>query len=381
MIEIYLRTTKCIITKVFLQLFCEKFFIHLCFCSKTQRELRTSNENKMIFVFSLLLTFAFAQQEHCFHSNGRKLLRCFPFDSTAYCDNGFTLLSPIVDTELDGSDFSVQLVHAAGYNANDNARIGDALKIVERSTNKTLWQGSAEPWSGIWFSGRNDSLKPSVRLDARKDGADLTFTYDNSAGTGGAKTLGQWNFDGLLTSRNVTLRQMKFAAAPYAFDANASATISAFYPDWAVPWQFWQFGDYAVSISLQYPILIAQHRVLYSQRSYGFCNAAGDCGWQPQWQPYPIDAGAVPAGQTRTLKFSIRIMRLSAHAKAKGYTLAQVNERNPLGTQWWLALFTPYQYYFGCLYGGFKQSESYLRSPGRQLISAFSEYQDVPGYY
>ncbi len=187
-----------------------------------------------------------------------------------------------------------------------------------------------------------DPLDSQVEFREQPSGLDIVYTLTNS-GTQPAR-MGTFSFGKLNLGNNITYQDFRHIGEPIVADYNNFAAQAFTYPnDLYSPVWVVRNADYAVSLSLQYPVLDYQHDVrimmrstsatadpaVYGPRGWIVEFRFGNVGNENQWARIPRE-GILPAGESRTYVMSLRVTKTP-------------ND--------WIRLLVPYRNYFKGMYG------------------------------
>jgi hypothetical protein len=188
------------------------------------------------------------------------------------------------------------------------------------------------------FAGFAPTIQTSAEMHAQPTGADLVITARNT-GTAAA-SLGTIRVGGINLGRNI--EYFDFRATSDPLQANWSNYVAS---AWAYPNDLYspvfvvRNSNYAVGISLQYPVMDYKHDVALCLANWGRDIPDASPGWVANfWMGNPDNHmagrwGTLAPGESRTYVVSIRVTR------------------NP---QEWQTTLLPYRDYFRAHYGGVK---------------------------
>ncbi len=270
--------------------------------------------------------------------------------------------------------------------------------------------------------GTDTTIVPSVQWQAHgsdtshADGLDLTFTFDNSAGSSAARpgpirvpgiVFGLSSSDlGRVRTRDFFWDGKAFDITTTPLDTGSDMSQQLVYPgSMFAPVCFLHAGNYALGVSVQYPMVDPACADADCASQYAHHIAMGinlplSDGGRRAWEVNipiaqrdflgvnPTTEGFVPAHQVRQYTVSIRVMLADP-------PVVPANPTDPLpenlppavsATQPWLALFEPYREYFQARYLGVNYTPDLrpVRGAGTaqaSLISPTNPYgfDELPG--
>lgn len=203
--------------------------------------------------------------------------------------------------------------------------------------------------SVVTFAGLTAGIVGNVRLQEQPTGFDLIYTFENT-GTQ-ATRLGRLQIGKFNMGRNITYRDYRHVGEPKTADYTNYSFQSFKYPSgiYSPVWTLYN-DDYAVSVSLQYPILDYKHeaRIMLGSTPVDAPVSQGPRGWYLEYrlanhgdEPESsrlTHSAMLPAGATWTYVVSVRVTKNQSE---------------------WIRTLTPYRDYFRSMYGGVQ----YARDP------------------
>lgn len=191
------------------------------------------------------------------------------------------------------------------------------------------------------FQNFAPSVVGEMRLQEQPDGCDVIYTFRNTGAT--PARMGRLDIGTINLGNNIQYRDFRHIGEPVSANYNNYSFQAFRYPSqiYSPIWTLYN-NTYAVSISLQYPILDYRHDVSvmlgstpanapaqYGPRGwfveYRFANIGGETP-----QSIMEHQGEIPPGETRTYVMSVRVTK-------------NLNE--------WIRTLTPYRDYFRSMYG------------------------------
>lgn len=199
------------------------------------------------------------------------------------------------------------------------------------------------------FSGNAPGVVGNTTLQEQPNGFDLIYTFTNTGAQ--PARLSRLIIGKLNMGNNVWYREYRHIGEPKQADYNNYAYQAFNYPSshYSPVWTLYN-DDYAMSISIQYPIMTYKHdvRVMLGSSPAASPPSEGPRGWFIEYRmanmgdetstgriPWP---GTLASGETRTYVVSVRVTK------------------NPAD---WIRTLTPYRDYFRSMYGGVR----YQRDP------------------
>ncbi|HYE63169.1 MAG TPA: hypothetical protein VD997_14335 [Phycisphaerales bacterium] len=270
------------------------------------------------------------------------------------------------------------------------------ISVVDNDTGRTVISGDPIIRHRVYTPANGDAgtIEPTVAWlpsggdAAHADGIDLAFTFDNTQGTT-ARRPGPLYVPGITFGLPVDqrgrVRTRDFFLTGQAQDITTNPLDSGWNMDQEAkypgslfaPVAFLHAGEYALGVSLQYPLVDPAapggaagpnqyaHRVALG--IHVFPPAEGEPRtWEVQMilaardftnADPALTEGLVPAGESRTYVVSVRAMRTStptggAWSPGGTQTIPENAYDTANAPQQWLRLFQPYREYFTARYGG-----------------------------
>lgn len=211
---------------------------------------------------------------------------------------------------------------------------------------------------GTTFANFAPGITGDVRLQAQPDGFDLVYTFTNTGGQ--PARLGRLNIGKFNLGNNIDYRDFRHIGEPVRVDYTNYAFQAFPYPHgmYSPVWVL-QNADYAVGISLQYPVMDYKHdaRLMLGCTPADAPASQGPRGWFVEFRFANLGdevemgrlrwPGALPPGETRTYVVSVRVTK---------------------NTGDWIRTLTPYQEYFHAMYGGVRYQRD--ARPVRPILMA-----------
>lgn len=185
---------------------------------------------------------------------------------------------------------------------------------------------------GLTFDGFAAEITGQVRMQEQPTGFDLIYTFVNTGNQ--PARLGRLNVGKFNLGNNIYYRDFRHIGEPVLVDYNNYAFQAFPYPHglYSPVWALYN-EDYAVGISLQYPVMTYQHeaRVMLGSTPFDAPVEHGPRGWFVEYRLANLGGepensrlrfpGTMPAGATYTYVVSVRV------------------SKNPQGD--WIRTFTP----------------------------------------
>jgi hypothetical protein len=191
-----------------------------------------------------------------------------------------------------------------------------------------------------------DAVVPEITLNEQPAGFDLVFFYHNAADR--RRPLGDIHLGILPLGRRIIAKDFRNTSKDLPLDFDTSSAQGWLYPgDLYSPVAVLRNDDYAVGVSLQYPVLAYEHDVCVSILMGRGALAAGEGG--PGWTVHFALAGS-PHG--RPMQYPAMI----EPGEKRRYVVSLRITKNP---NEWIRTLTPYRDYFSWGYGGVR----YQRDP------------------
>lgn len=193
------------------------------------------------------------------------------------------------------------------------------------------------------------SLAPSVKVNAQPAGFDVVYTFTNSGSS--AMPMARMRLGIFTLGNNITYHDFRGSCGELTGDYNTYKPAYFAYPtNMYSPVWVMRSPDYAVGVSIQYPVIDYKHdvRVIMRSPSGRFGSGEGGRGWEVEFRTSNVGdenensrlyfSGTINPGETRTYVASVRV------------TKAQHE---------WVRALVPYRNYFRSVYGG----PHYTRDP------------------
>jgi hypothetical protein len=226
--------------------------------------------------------------------------------------------APTVEARLITNNTQVELIDLA-----------TGQPIIGQGTNVTLWDDYA----------RGDAVRPTLELRPQPTGFDLVYTFTNQ--TAAPKPMGRLRMGSMLLGQNITWQDVTYLSNDRTATPGSWNMITRNYPaSWYSPVAVFRNADYAVGVSLIYPMMEYKHdvRVVLNNTSVP---GRGHDGWEAIFQLQNFgDEGAydrlgyqhdLQPGETRSYVLAVRVSR----------------DQND-----WLRTLLPYRDFFLKFYGG-----------------------------
>ncbi len=194
-------------------------------------------------------------------------------------------------------------------------------------------------WSGP------GALAPTMTMNAQPSGYDLVFTYHNQGME--PKPVGDLSVGVLTLGDSITYQDFRNTSLPIQTTVGSYITQAWYYPDDLYsPVAVLRNGQYAIGVSLQFPILQYKHDVCVTiQQPKGqFLNGEGGPGWQVifglsglQHNKQMQRPGIIQPGEMRTYVVSVRVTKVADE---------------------WIRTLAPYRDFFRWGYGGPKYTRN-----------------------
>lgn len=193
------------------------------------------------------------------------------------------------------------------------------------------------------FDDRNipSAVKPSVEVNAQPSGYDVVYTFRNEGST--PRPLANLSTGIITLGRHVTYQDMRWTCGPESYDVENHRVRTFGYPRQVYsPVTVLRNANYAVGVSLQYPILDYKHDCRISLRAPGGRLARGD-GGRGFEVVHMLSNSSAPGGnengnpaslnpgESRTYVVSVRVTKTSDE---------------------WIRTLVPYRNFFRSTYGG-----------------------------
>lgn len=237
--------------------------------------------------------------------------------------------------------------------------VNEQLELRDAATNAPICLARGQ---SIVDPPLNGEVRSSVTLQRQPTGADLVFTFRNMGAEPrpltrislGVLTLGQvvtYQCDGAKLSTPMEADYARYAAAATSYPGRLYSPACVLIN-----------GDYAVGLSVQYPLLQYKHDVsigLRSPSSFALTRGEGGRGWV-------VDFGFSNSGEAAEGD-RLAHEAMLAPDETRTYVVSVRVTRN---TGEWVRTLLPYRNYFRALYGGVKYERSTGPVRGVELADA-----------
>ncbi len=209
-------------------------------------------------------------------------------------------------------------------------------------------------------------LIPTFRFTPQPDGFDLEATYTNN--TNRDLELADIYLHTFTLGDQISIPDFRFAGDPVTATFASPPSWGHEYPrDLYSPVAVLKNRDYAIGVSLLYPILEYKHDVIIAPRTQGgrMAEGEGGQGWQLRFgfsdprgiRDHLVEPARVPAGESRTYTFAVRVTR-------------NPNE--------WVRTLVPYRDYFRSTYGEVEYTRRTDPVLGLSIATSTELRQDNP---
>jgi hypothetical protein len=262
------------------------------------------------------------------------------------------LMAPTTAQQIPDPEDGPPIVTATLIDGQVDMRDVDTGKAIMLSKTLEMWHDKGDP----------DAVAPVIEFQPQPTGYDAIFTFTNNGKT--ARPLGSLNAGIFTLGQTITYPEFRYICEPVTVSYDNYKVRQAHYPTttYSPAWVL-QNDEYAVGVSLQYPILDYKHDTrlcLYSPDAR-FAKGEGGRGWRLEFLLSNMDdldganslynSGAIPPGETWTYVVSVRVTR-------------QTDE--------WVRTLIPYRNWFRSAYGGVE----YERDPRPISGRSFSAHEN-----
>jgi hypothetical protein len=230
----------------------------------------------------------------------------------------------IVHSRLIVNDTAVEMVDAA-----------TGQTIIGQGTNVTIWDDC----------NTHSAVQPTIQLNPQPTGFDLVYTFTNDSPA--PKTMGRLRVGSMLLGSQMTWQDFTYLGEDRPSTSDNWTIITRNYPaSWYSPVAVFRNADYAVGVSLLYPMMEYKHDVRVCVSNNGV-PGRGHEGWEAIFQLQNFgDEGRydrlgyqhdLAPGETRTYVLAVRVTKNSDD---------------------WLRTLLPYRDFFLKFYGGVRYARN-----------------------